>query len=68
MEQTCLPETQHCVLHYYATEKHKDGWGSGLTKFLIFLLVSKKVPQYLPEPQKGQLVQLAELSLICFGF
>lgn len=33
-----------------------QGWrGSGLMKFLIFLLVNKKVP---PKPQKGQLAQL----------
>lgn len=30
-EQMCLAETQCCVLHYYAMEKHKDGGGSGLT-------------------------------------
>lgn len=29
MEQMCLTETQHRVLHYYAMEKHKDGGGVG---------------------------------------
>lgn len=41
MEQMCLTEIQSCVPHYYAMEKHKDGGGIGLTKFLIFLLVKK---------------------------